>query len=65
MGKSATQVFNEAQTMLTKLINNRALVANGVVAFYPANSVDDDIEIYEDESRTKTLFTYYGLRQQS
>ena len=65
VGKSATQVFNEAQTMLTKLINNRALVANGVVAFYPANSIDDDIEIYEDESRTKTLFTYYGLRQQS
>ncbi|MEY3839028.1 MAG: homocysteine-N5-methyltetrahydrofolate transmethylase, B12-dependent, partial [Pseudomonadota bacterium] len=65
VGKSATQVFNEAQTMLTKLINNRALVANGVVAFYPANSVDDDIEIYEDESRTRTLFTYYGLRQQS
>ncbi|CAM8422863.1 methionine synthase [Candidatus Methylopumilus planktonicus] len=65
VGKSATQVFNEAQAMLTKLINNRALVANGVVAFYPANSIDDDIEIYEDESRTKTLFTYYGLRQQS
>lgn len=65
VGQSATQVFNEAQTMLTKLINNRALVANGVVAFYPANSVEDDIEIYEDESRTKTLFTYYGLRQQS
>ena len=40
-------------------------MANGVVAFYPANSVDDDIEIYEDESRTKNLFTYYGLRQQS
>ena len=65
VGKSATQVFSEAQTMLTKIINNRALIANGVVAFYPANSVDDDIEIYEDESRTKTLFTYYGLRQQS
>jgi len=65
VGQSATQVFNEAQSMLTKLIHNRALVANGVVAFYPANSVEDDIEIYEDESRTKTLFTYYGLRQQS
>ncbi len=65
VGKSATQVFKEAQIMLTKLINNRALVANGVVAFYPANSIEDDIEIYADESRTKTLFTYYGLRQQS
>ena len=65
VGESATQVFSEAQAMLTKLINSRALVANGVVAFYPANSIDDDIEIYEDESRTKTLFTYYGLRQQS
>jgi 5-methyltetrahydrofolate--homocysteine methyltransferase len=65
VGISATQVFKEAQSMLTKLINNRALVANGVVAFYPANSIEDDIEIYADESRTKTLFTYYGLRQQS
>ncbi|MSQ80333.1 MAG: methionine synthase [Candidatus Methylopumilus sp.] len=65
VGQSATQVFSEAQAMLSKIINNRALVANGVVSFYPANSIEDDIEIYQDETRTKILFTYFGLRQQS
>jgi 5-methyltetrahydrofolate--homocysteine methyltransferase len=37
-----------------------------VVAFYPANTVnDDDIEIYTDESRTEVAMTWYGLRQQA
>jgi 5-methyltetrahydrofolate--homocysteine methyltransferase len=36
------------------------------VAFYPANTVnDDDIEIYTDETRTEVAMTWYGLRQQT
>jgi 5-methyltetrahydrofolate--homocysteine methyltransferase len=46
-------------------VDGRWLTANGVVAFYPANSInDDDIEIYQDETRQKVLFTWRGLRQQ-
>jgi 5-methyltetrahydrofolate--homocysteine methyltransferase len=65
VGESASQLFNEAQKMLNKLINEKKLKANGVIGFYPANSIDDDIEIYENEDRTNPIFTYYCLRQQT
>lgn len=66
VGESAKQVYKDAQIMLERLINEKKLKANGIVGFYPANSInDDDIEIYEDESRNTKLFTYYGLRQQT
>ena len=65
IGESASQLFNEAQKMLNKLINEKKLKANGVIGFYPANSIDDDIEIYENEDRTNPIFTYYCLRQQT
>ncbi|MGB6389474.1 MAG: vitamin B12 dependent-methionine synthase activation domain-containing protein, partial [Methyloceanibacter sp.] len=38
--------------------------ANGVVGFWPANSVGDDIELYADEARTQKLATLHTLRQQ-
>jgi 5-methyltetrahydrofolate--homocysteine methyltransferase len=66
VGDAATKLFNEAQTMLKKIIDGRWLSANGVIGLYPANSIhDDDIEIYSDESREQVAFTYYGMRQQT
>jgi 5-methyltetrahydrofolate--homocysteine methyltransferase len=35
-----------------------------VYGFWPANAVDDDIELYTDESRTQVLATIHTLRQQ-
>ena len=65
VGKSASDLFKEAQKMLNKLINEKKLKANGVIGFYPANSInDDDIEIFKDESM-ELAFTYYCLRQQT
>jgi 5-methyltetrahydrofolate--homocysteine methyltransferase len=41
------------------------LEARAVIAFFPANSInDDDIEVYADESRTRVLTTLHHLRQQ-
>ena len=66
VGESATQLFNDAQKMLNKLINEKKLKANGVIGFYPANTInDDDIEIYLNEDRLDPIFTYYCLRQQT
>jgi 5-methyltetrahydrofolate--homocysteine methyltransferase len=65
VGEHARQVFAEGQKMLERAVNERWLQANGAVAFHPANSVGDDIEIYADESRSQVLFTWYGLRQQT
>jgi 5-methyltetrahydrofolate--homocysteine methyltransferase len=65
VGESATRVFADGQAMLKRVIEGRWLQANAVVGFYPANTVnEDDIEIYEDDARTKVLFTYRTLRQQ-
>jgi 5-methyltetrahydrofolate--homocysteine methyltransferase len=41
------------------------LKANAVIGIYPANAVDDDIEVYEDESRTKIKTVFHSLRQQT
>jgi 5-methyltetrahydrofolate--homocysteine methyltransferase len=66
VGEAASKVFEEGQALLKKLIDGRWLIANGVVALLPANSVnDDDIEIYTDETRSEVAFTYYGVRQQA
>jgi len=65
IGEHARQVFAEGEKMLERIVNERWLTANGAVAFYPANSVGDDIEVYSDDTRTDLLFTWRGLRQQT
>ena len=51
--------------LLKKIIDEKLLTAKGVVGFFPANSVGDDIEIYADENRTSTIATIHTLRQQA
>jgi 5-methyltetrahydrofolate--homocysteine methyltransferase len=65
VGEHARQVFAEGEKMLERIVAERWLTANGAMAFYPANSLGDDIEIYADDSRREVLFTWYGLRQQT
>ncbi|HKO67559.1 MAG TPA: methionine synthase, partial [Burkholderiaceae bacterium] len=65
VGEHARQVFAEGEKLLERIVNERWLKANGMVAFHPANSVGDDIEVYTDESRSQVLFTWNGLRQQT
>ncbi|HXF45390.1 MAG TPA: methionine synthase [Burkholderiaceae bacterium] len=65
VGEHARQVFAEGEKMLERIVAERWLTANAAVAFYPAASVGDDIEIYTDESRQEVLFTWHGLRQQT
>ncbi|KAL5008011.1 hypothetical protein ScPMuIL_013592 [Solemya velum] len=63
VGAEAKKVYDDANKMLKTIIKEKKLKANGVVGFFPANSVGDDIEVY-DENREK-LNTFYGLRQQA
>ncbi len=65
VGEHARQVFAEGEKMLERAIAERWLQANAAVAFYPANAVGDDIEVYRDESCRDVLFTWHGLRQQT
>ncbi|MFA5703133.1 MAG: methionine synthase [Advenella sp.] len=66
VGEQARKLYEDGKAMLKKVIEGRWLTASGVVAFYPANTVNhEDIEVYKDESRTEVLFTWRNLRQQT
>src|SRR5262249_15029732 len=55
----------DAQELLADLIANERLEARGVIGFFPANSVDDDIHVYSDEQRSSTRALLCTLRQQT
>ncbi|KAL1466537.1 hypothetical protein MTO96_026589, partial [Rhipicephalus appendiculatus] len=67
VGEEARRLFDEANQMLTEIIDRRMLQARGAVGFYAANSVGDDILLYADDCfpRREALGTLYGLRQQA
>ncbi|MGK2903843.1 MAG: methionine synthase, partial [Mycobacterium sp.] len=63
-GETARKLYDDAQEMLDTVIKEKWLTANGVIGFFPANAVGDDIEVYTDETRTEVLTTLHNLRQQ-
>lgn len=66
-GAEAKKVFDEAQILLKKIVDEKLLQARGVLAFFPANSTGDDIMVYEDDDwpRDEPLARICGLRQQA
>jgi 5-methyltetrahydrofolate--homocysteine methyltransferase len=65
VGVEARQLFEEAQVMLKKIINEKWLTARAVVGFFPANSDGDDVIVYTDDTRKTKLETLHHLRQQN
>jgi 5-methyltetrahydrofolate--homocysteine methyltransferase len=65
VGEAARNVFADAQGMLRKIIDERWLTANAVIGLFPANSVNEDVEIYVDDTRAGVLETFHFLRQQT
>jgi 5-methyltetrahydrofolate--homocysteine methyltransferase len=64
-GEAARRLWEDAQQMLDRLIEERWLTASGVIGLFPANAVGDDIEVYTDERRSSVLATVHQLRQQT
>ena len=64
-GSEAKKLYDDAQQLLEHIIEKEALQAQGIIGFFPANSVGfDDIEVYADESRKRPLAVIHALRQQ-
>jgi 5-methyltetrahydrofolate--homocysteine methyltransferase len=49
VGAEATRLFNDAQTLLKEIVDKKLIKAKAVIGFFPANSVGDDIELYDFE----------------
>jgi len=63
-GVEATKLFNDAQSMLKKIISEKWLTAKAVIGIYPANSNStDDIEVLDEKGNAQC--TFHTLRQQS
>ncbi|MGE6419706.1 methionine synthase [Alteromonas macleodii] len=65
VGEQAQSLFNDANAMLDKVIEENSLQAKGVIGLFPANRVNDDVEIYTDESRNQIQGVAHHLRQQT
>ncbi|MBA2441083.1 MAG: methionine synthase [Rubrobacter sp.] len=64
-GAEALKLFDDAQELLDRVIEERWLEARAVCGLFPANALpNDDVEVYTDESRTEVLKTFRFLRQQ-
>ncbi|KAF0141023.1 MAG: methionine synthase [Stygiobacter sp.] len=64
-GSEAKKIFDDANKLLDQIIEEKLLTANGIVGLFPAASVEDDIEIFADESRKGILAELHTIRQQS
>jgi len=64
LGEAARKLFNDAQTMLDHIVQDKLLSAKGSYGFWPAASEGDDIVVYVDNSRTEERCRLHTLRQQ-
>ena len=68
-GDEAKKLFDDAQKMLNRIIAEKWLTANAVIGLYPANTIGDDIEVYDPEAyhknERKIIAKFHSLRQQT
>ena len=64
VGEHARQLFDDARAMLEKIVDEKWLSARAVIGFFPANSFDDDILVFSDETREEVVTVLHHLRQQ-
>ena len=64
VGETARNVFADGKAMLDRIVAEEWLQAKAVFGLFPANAVDDDIELYTGEDRKHLAMVWHGLRQQ-
>src|SRR3954453_15030314 len=63
-GEAARRLYDDAQAMLDRIVEEKWLRGNAVIGLFPANAAGDDIEVYTDDSRSEVLTRLCNLRQQ-
>jgi 5-methyltetrahydrofolate--homocysteine methyltransferase len=60
VGKEATKLYNDANLLIDKIINEKWLTAKGTIGFWEAASMEDDIEVINGNE----IIRLCSLRQQ-
>jgi 5-methyltetrahydrofolate--homocysteine methyltransferase len=63
-GPAAQELFDNAQELLSEIVDRKLFSAHAIYGFYPANSEGDDIVLYTDATRKQELERLHTLRQQ-
>ena len=63
-GEEAKKLFKDGQDMLHKIVEEQWLKANAVYGLFPANSINESVELYTNESRTEVIERFEFLRNQ-
>lgn len=64
VGTEAKKLFADANAMLDEIVANKSLEASGVIAFFPAQNVGDDVQLFDGKS-DQPMATFHFLRQQN
>jgi len=64
-GSEARKLYDDAQEMLQRIIEEKWLTANAVYGIFPANAEGDDLVIYEGEDRKHIRTRFTNLRNQT
>jgi 5-methyltetrahydrofolate--homocysteine methyltransferase len=66
VGEAARDLYEQAQSMLKDVVAGNKLDARAVFTLQPAARIsDDDLVVYNDESRQNVTHTFHHLRQQT
>ena len=65
LGEAARPLWDDAQAMLRRIIDEKWLRPQAIVGFWPANADGDDIVVWTDDTRGSVRTKLFGLRQQA
>ena len=69
VGIEAKKLFDDAQTLLKRIVDEKLLTARGVIGFWPANATGDDIQLQLKGTNTSSFaedtVNIHTLRQQA
>jgi 5-methyltetrahydrofolate--homocysteine methyltransferase len=63
-GKVARELFEAAQKLLARIVDEELLEARAVWGFWPAEAQGDDVVLFADEERSREVARFPMLRQQ-
>ena len=64
VGAEAKDLFDNAQKLLNKIIDEDLFKCEAMVGIWPAHTVGDDVDIFDDLDKSKKLDTFHFLRRQ-
>ncbi|MBK7959128.1 MAG: hypothetical protein IPK03_14175 [Bacteroidetes bacterium] len=64
-GSEAKKIYNDANALLDRVIKDNIIKAHAIIGLFPANAVNEDVEVFADEHRSSKISTFHFMRQQT